>query len=83
MKKVFKKLIVFGFYCIMYVTVVNISSSVINNSFETINFEEIVSIDGMRSGQKDVYTYIKLKIEKIDVDEIRKQIIKELEKSDW
>ena len=66
----------------MYVTVVNISSSVINNSFETINFEEIVSIDGMRSGQKDVYTYIKLKIEKIDVDEIRKQIIKELEKSD-
>jgi len=83
MKKVFKKLVVLAFYCSMYVSIVNISSSLINNSFDTINFEEIFSIDGMRSGQKDIYTFIKLKIKKIDVDAIQKEIFEELEKSNF
>ena len=75
-----KKIFVFTLYCIAYISVVNISASAINSSLQTITFEEIVSIDAMRSGQRDVFTFLKLKLEEVDVDSIQKQVLEEIDR---
>ena len=80
MKKIFKNLFVFALYCIGYISVINISASAINSSLETITLEEIVSIDAMRSGQRDVFTFLKLKLEDVDVEALQKQVIEEIDK---
>ena len=80
MKKIFKKLFVFALYCIGYISMINISASAINSSLETITYEEIVSIDAMRSGQRDVFTFLKLKLEDVDVEAIQKKAVEEIDK---
>tara|TARA_B100000900_G_scaffold262742_1_gene223962 strand:- start:298 stop:555 length:258 start_codon:yes stop_codon:yes gene_type:complete len=80
MKKIFKKLFVFALYCIVYLSVINISASAINSSLKTITLEEIVSIDAMRSGQRDIFTFLKLKLEDVDVEAIQKQVLEEIDK---
>lgn len=67
-------------YCLGYLFAINISSSVINNTTNTLSFNEIISIQGMRSGQKDIYTFLKLKFQNIDVKSIQEEVLKEIEK---
>ena len=62
MKKLLKKIWVFGIYCFGYLSIVNISASAINNSLDTLTLNEIISIEGMKSGQKDIFTYLKNQI---------------------
>ena len=50
------------------------------NTTEILTLNEIFSIQGMKSGQKDIYTFLKLKIENIDVKSIQEEILKEIEK---
>jgi hypothetical protein len=78
MKKLFKKLWVFTIYCFGYLSIVNISASAINNSLDTLTLNEIVSIQGMRSGQKDIFTFLKIQINNIDIESIREEVIQEL-----
>ena len=78
MKKLFKKLLVFGIYCLGYLSMVNISASAVNNSLNTLTLNEIISMQGMRSGQKDVFIFLKIKINDIDVDSIKEEVIQEL-----
>jgi len=80
MIKIMKKIFVFTLYCITYISLVNISASAINNSLHTITFEEIVSTDAMRSGQRDVFTFLKLQLEEVDVDAIQKQVLEEIDR---
>jgi hypothetical protein len=80
MKILIKKLLVFVIYCFGYLSVINISASVINNTTDTLTLNEIISIQGMRSGQKDVFTFLKLKFQNIDVKSIQEEVLKEIEK---
>ena len=68
------------FYCVGYVSLINISASAINNSIETLTLTEIFSVQAMKSGQKDVFTFLRLQIEGIDVEKIREEIANELDK---
>jgi len=63
-----------------YVSLINISASAINNSIETLTLTEIFSVQAMKSGQKDVFTFLRLQIEGIDVEKMREEIVNELEK---
>ena len=78
MKLFFKKLILFCLYCLGYLSIINVSASAINNSLDTLTLNEIISIQGMKSGQKDVYTFLELKIQNIDVKSIQEEIKREL-----
>jgi len=78
MKKLVKKLLVFGFYCFGYLSVINISASAINNSLDTLTLNEIISIQGMRSGQKDIFTFLKIKINNVDLEAIKAEVRQEL-----
>lgn len=80
MKKLINKLFVFAIYCVGYVSIINVSASAINNSIETLSLTEIFSVQAMKSGQKDVFTFLKLQIEGIDVEKMREEIVNELEK---
>lgn len=44
-----------------------------------MNFKELTSIDAMRSGQKDVFVYLKHIYEDVDVNEIRNTVLSEIE----
>ncbi len=46
---------------------------------ETLNLKELTSIDGMISGQNDIITFIVFKLENTDTEEIKKQVLKELQ----
>ena len=59
---------------------VNLSASAINNKMETLNLKELTSIDGMISGQNDIITFIVFNLENTDTEEIKKQVLKELQK---
>ena len=59
-------------------TIVNISASAINNSLDTLTLNEIISIEGMKSGQKDIFTYLKNQINNVDIESIRQEVIQEL-----
>ena len=78
MMKLLKKIWVFGIYCFGYLSIINISASAINNSLDTLTLNEIVSIQGMRSGQKDIFTFLKIQINNVDVESIREEVIQEL-----
>jgi hypothetical protein len=80
MKILIKKLLVFVIYCFGYLSVINISASVINNTTDTLTLNEIISIQGMKSGQEDVFTFLKLKFQNIDVKSIQEEVLKEIEK---
>ena len=80
MKKLINKLFIFTIYCVGYVSIINVSASAINNSIETLTLTEIFSVQAMKSGQKDVFTFLKLQIEGIDVEKMREEIVNELEK---
>ena len=80
MKIIIKKLLVFVIYCFGYLSVINISASVINNTTDTLTLNEIISIQGMKSGQEDVFTFLKLKFQNIDVKSIQEEVLKEIEK---
>ena len=78
MKKLLKKIWVFGIYCFGYLSIVNISASAINNSLDTLTLNEIISIEGMKSGQNDIFTYLKNQINNVDIESIRQEVIQEL-----
>ena len=78
MRKLFKILIKSYLYCLSYVCIINISSSAINNTLETLNQHEIISINGMISGQKDVITFIEFEINNIDFENFKDDVIFEL-----
>jgi hypothetical protein len=59
-------------------SIVNISASAINNSLDTLTLNEIISIEGMKSGQKDIFTYLKNQINNVDIESIRQEVIQEL-----
>jgi|SaaInlStandDraft_1057018.scaffolds.fasta_scaffold99994_2 hypothetical protein len=80
MKILIKKLLVFVIYCFGYLSVINTSASVINNTTDTLTLNEIISIQGMKSGQEDVFTFLKLKFQNIDVKSIQEEVLKEIEK---
>jgi hypothetical protein len=64
----------------MYISLLNISASSINNKLETLSFNELISIDGMISGQNDIVTFIEFKIKNTDTEAMKKKILYELEK---
>ena len=80
MKFIFKLFIKIYFYCLLYVSITNISASYLNNSINTLSLSEIVSTEGMISGQRDIVTFVKFEIENVDIDKIRENVLRELEK---
>ena len=79
MKKLAKKIWVFGIYCFGYLSIVNLSASAINNTLDTLTLDEIISIQGMGSGQKDIFTFLKIQINNVDIESIREEVMNELE----
>ena len=57
MKWIFKFFLQSFIYCVIYVASINLSASYVNDTLETTSPSEIVSIDAMISGQKDIYTF--------------------------
>ena len=43
-----------------------------------MTLNEIISIEGMKSGQKDIFTYLKNQINNVDIESIRQEVIQEL-----
>ena len=80
MKFLFKLFIKIYFYCLLYVTIINISASYLNNSINTLSLSEIVSTEGMISGQRDIITFIKFEIKNVDIDKIRENVLQEIDK---
>ena len=80
MKFLFRLFIKIYFYCLLYVTIINISASYLNNSINTLSLSEIVSTEGMISGQRDIITFIKFEIENVDIDKIRENVLREIDK---
>ena len=80
MKFLFRLFIKIYFYCLLYVTITNISASYLNNSINTLSLSEIVSTEGMISGQRDIITFIKFEIENVDIDKIRENVLREIDK---
>ena len=80
MKLLFRLFIKIYFYCLLYVTITNISASYLNNSINTLSLYEIVSTEGMISGQRDIITFIKFEIENVDIDKIRENVLREIDK---
>ena len=78
--KFFKYILICCFYCLLYVSVINISASAINKKLETLSLKEVISIDGMISGQDDIITFIEFKIKNTDTESMKEQILIELEK---
>lgn len=78
--KFFKYILICGLYCLLYVSVINISASAINKKLETLSLKEVISIDGMISGQNDIITFIEFKIKNTDTESMKEQILSELEK---
>ena len=80
MKFLFRLFIKIYFYCLLYVTITNISASYLNSSINTLSLSEIVSTEGMISGQRDIITFIKFEIENVDIDKIRENVLQEIDK---
>ena len=80
MKWIFKFFIQSFIYCIIYVASVNLSASYVNDTLETTTALEIISIDAMISGQRDIYTFLEYKIKDIDVKSLREEVLKEIKK---
>ena len=78
--KFFKYILICCLYCHVYVSVINISASAINKKLETLSLKEVISIDGMISGQDDIITFIEFKIKNTDTESMKEQILSELEK---
>ena len=78
--KFFKYILICGLYCLLYISVINISASAINKKLETLSLKEVISIDGMISGQNDIITFIEFKIKNTDTESMKEQILSELEK---
>ena len=78
--KFFKFILICCLYCLFYVSVINISASAINKKLETLSLKEVISIDGMISGQDDIITFIEFKIKNTDTESMKEQILSELEK---
>ena len=78
--KFFKYILICGLYCLLYVSVINISASAINKKLDTLSLKEVISIDGMISGQDDIITFIEFKIKNTDTESMKEQILSELEK---
>ena len=66
--KFFKYILICCLYCLLYVSVINISASAINKKLETLSLKEVISIDGMISGQDDIITFIEFKIKNTDTE---------------
>jgi hypothetical protein len=47
---------------------------------ETTTASEIISINAMISGQRDIYTFLEYKIKDIDVKSLREEVLKEIKK---
>ena len=78
--KFFKYILICCLYCLLYVSLINISASAINKKLETLSLKEVISIDGMISGQDDIITFIEFKIKNTDTELMKEQILNELEK---
>ena len=78
--KFFKYILICCLYCLLYVSVINISASAINKKLETLSLKEVIAIDGMISGQDDIITFIEFKIKNTDTESMKEQILSELEK---
>ena len=78
--KFFKYILICCLYCLLYVSLINISASAINKKLETLSLKEVISIDGMISGQDDIITFIEFKIKNTDTESMKEQILNELEK---
>lgn len=78
--KFFKYILICCLYCLLYVSVINISASAINKKLETLSLKEVISIDGMISGQDDIITFIEFKIKNTDTESMKEQILSDLEK---
>ncbi|MDG1689233.1 MAG: hypothetical protein P8I02_00415 [Flavobacteriales bacterium] len=78
--KFFKYILICCLYCLLFVSVINITASAINKKLETLSLKEVISIDGMISGQDDIITFIEFKIKNTDTESMKEQILNELEK---
>lgn len=78
MKKLFKTLLRFTMYCIVYVALVNATASYLNGTLGDSNLKEIISIPAMRSGQNDILVKLRHEIENVDIESIQETIVQEL-----
>lgn len=80
MKKLLKTILTLSLYCLGYLITVNVAASFVNKTMDTVTLDEVFSFDAMKSGQRDVFTYVKFKIKDIELESIKQEVLKEIEK---
>ena len=78
MKKVGSVLLKFCTFCMVYVIAVNVIAAYVNDSIDTLTVIEATSVNGMKTGQRDILVFLEQKLEEVDVEELRQDIVDEL-----
>jgi len=78
MKKVGSVLLKFCAFCLVYVIAVNVIAAYVNDSIDTLTVIEATSVNGMKTGQRDILVFLEQKLEEVDVEELRQDIVDEL-----
>ena len=78
MKKVGSVLLKFSAFCMVYVIAVNVIAAYVNDSIDTLTVIEATSVNGMKTGQRDILVFLEQKLEEVDVEELRQDIVDEL-----
>lgn len=78
MKKVGSVLLKFCAFCLVYVIAVNVIAAYVNDSIDTLTVIEATSVNGMKTGQRDILVFLEQKLEEVDVEELRQDIMDEL-----
>jgi hypothetical protein len=78
MKKVGSVLLKFSAFCLVYVIAVNVIAAYVNDSIDTLTVIEATSVNGMKTGQRDILVFLEQKLEEVDVEELRQDIMDEL-----
>ena len=78
MKRVGSVLLKFCAFCLVYVIAVNVIAAYVNDSIDTLTVIEATSVNGMKTGQRDILVFLEQKLEEVDVEELRQDIMDEL-----
>lgn len=78
MKKVGSVLLKFCAFCLVYVIAVNVIAAYVNDAIDTLTVIEATSVNGMKTGQRDILVFLEQKLEEVDVEELRQDIMDEL-----
>tara|TARA_B100000900_G_scaffold415547_1_gene445917 strand:+ start:2195 stop:2470 length:276 start_codon:yes stop_codon:yes gene_type:complete len=78
MKKLISRLFRFALYCVGYILVINLITSLINDSLDEVDIVEVLSVKSMKAGQKDILVAARKKIENVDLESIQDEITTKL-----